>query len=64
MQRSFAEKERDLQEQQLLMATKLGEAEHTAATLRAALVQFAETLTSPRISKKMKRNGVYVCVEK
>eukprot|EP00047_Mylnosiga_fluctuans_P021623 m.107027 g.107027 ORF g.107027 m.107027 type:complete len:649 (+) comp8964_c0_seq1:1835-3781(+) len=35
--RSFADKERALQDQQLAMATKLGEAEQIAATLRAAL---------------------------
>eukprot|EP00048_Salpingoeca_helianthica_P017614 m.238155 g.238155 ORF g.238155 m.238155 type:complete len:650 (+) comp21631_c0_seq1:7-1956(+) len=35
--RTFGEKERELQEQQLSMATRLGQAEHDAATLRAAV---------------------------
>ncbi|XP_070572082.1 homeobox protein cut-like 1 isoform X1 [Ptychodera flava] len=37
LQREFAEKERQLQETQLNVATKLGEAEHKVATLQSAL---------------------------
>ncbi|XP_077995438.1 protein CASP-like [Glandiceps talaboti] len=37
LQREFAEKERQLQETQLAVATKLGEAEHKVATLQSAL---------------------------
>ena len=35
LQRQFGEKERQLQEMQLSVARKLGEAEHRAATLQA-----------------------------
>ena len=39
LQRQFVDKEHQLQDQQVAMATKLGEAEHEAATLRSALVR-------------------------
>ena len=39
MQKTFSDKERTLQETQVSVAKKLGEAEHKAATLQAGMYQ-------------------------
>ena len=43
LNRQFAEKERQLQENQMIVARKLGEAEHRVSTLQSGLSAFSFT---------------------
>lgn len=57
MQKMFSDKERTLQETQVSVAKKLGEAEHKAATLQAGMYQVIKGETpqlaqTPKLNKK------------